>query len=203
MKNQNDCLHKLLEDQLKDLYSAENQLVKALPKMAKSASTDGLREAIESHLEETKGHVERLDEVGQQLGIRLTGKKCAGMEGLIEEGKECLEELDAGAIRDLAIVAAAQRVEHYEMAAYGNARAIAEQMGESEAVNLLQETLDEESAANEKLTQVSQSELFTEAKSCAEEGEMEEESNGRKTTSQSSRSKQNGRGSMSRSGSRR
>ena len=114
-------LDRLLEDQLKDLYSAENQLVKALPKMAKRASSGGLKEAITSHLEETKQHVERLDRIGQTLGVKLSGKKCKAMEGLIEEGAEALESDGPGPVIDAALIAAAQRVEHYEIAAYGTA----------------------------------------------------------------------------------
>ena len=115
-------IDKLLEDQLKDIFSAENQLVKALPKMAKKASAQGLKDAITSHLEETKHHVERLNEIGQSLGIKLSGKKCKAMEGLVEEGAEVLEADGAGPLIDWALIAAAQRVEHYEISAYGSAR---------------------------------------------------------------------------------
>ena len=152
---------KLLEDQLKDLYSAEGQLVKALPKMAKKASSPALKEAITSHLAETKIQVQRLDQVGQTLGIaRMSGKKCKAMEGLIEEGSEVLEAEGPGPVIDSALIAAAQRVEHYEIAAYGTARVLAEQLGHDEVVTLLQETLDEESAADEKLTSVSEDEIL-------------------------------------------
>jgi ferritin-like metal-binding protein YciE len=151
---------KLLEDQLKDLYSAENQLVKALPKMAKKASADALKEAITSHLQETKGHVERLQTIGESLGIKLTGKRCKAMEGLVEEGAEVLEAEGPGPIIDAAIIAAAQRVEHYEISAYGSARTFAEQLDHTDAVNLLQQTLDEESAADEKLTSISEQEVL-------------------------------------------
>jgi ferritin-like metal-binding protein YciE len=112
----------LFEDQLKDLHSAESQLVKALPKLAKKASSPGLKEAITGHLEETKHHVERLDEIGQALGLKLSGKKCKAMEGLIEEGAEALEAEGPGPVIDAAVIAAAQRVEHYEISAYGSAR---------------------------------------------------------------------------------
>ena len=151
---------KLLEDQLKDLYSAETQLVKALPKMAKKASSKGLKQAFTSHLEETKHHVERLDEMGQTLGIKLTGKKCKAMEGLVEEGAEVLEAEGPGPVIDAALIAAAQRVEHYEISAYGSARALAEQLGHEDVVKLLQATLDEESAADEKLTSLSEDEIL-------------------------------------------
>ncbi len=148
-------LAKLFEDQLKDLYSAETQLTKALPKMAKKSSTPELKEAILSHLEETRGQVGRLKEIGEKLGLKLTGKKCKAMEGLIEEGAEVLEAEGPGAVLDAALIAAAQRVEHYEISAYGTARTLAEHLGHEEAVELLQETLDEESAADEKLSSIS------------------------------------------------
>jgi ferritin-like metal-binding protein YciE len=153
-------VEKLLEDQLKDLYSAENQLVKALPKMAKKASSEALKEAITSHLEETKTHVDRLNKIGQILGIKLTGKRCSAMEGLVEEGAEVLEAEGPGPVIDSAIIAAAQRVEHYEISAYGSARALAHQLGHENVVSLLQETLDEESAADEKLTALSEEEIL-------------------------------------------
>jgi ferritin-like metal-binding protein YciE len=151
---------KLFEDQLKDIYNAETQLVKALPKMAKKASSEALKEAITSHLEETKHHVERLDEIGQSLGIKVTGKKCKAMEGLIEEGAEVMQAEGPSPVIDAAIIVAAQRVEHYEISAYGSARAFAQQLGHEDAVELLQETLDEESAADEKLTALSEEEIL-------------------------------------------
>jgi ferritin-like metal-binding protein YciE len=151
---------KLLEDQLKDIYSAENQLVKALPKMAKKASAPGLKKAFTSHLEETKHQVERLEEIGQALGIKLGGKKCKAMEGLVEEGAEVLEAEGPGPVIDSALIAAAQRVEHYEIAAYGSARALGEHLGHQEVVELLQETLDEESAADEKLSSLCEGEIL-------------------------------------------
>jgi ferritin-like metal-binding protein YciE len=153
-------LAKLLEDQLKDIHSAETQLVKALPKMAKKASSSGLKEAITSHLEETKHQVERLDEIARTLGIKLTGKKCKAMEGLIEEGAEVLEADGPGSVIDAALIAAAQRVEHYEISAYGSARTFAGQLGHEDVAELLQETLDEESAADEKLTSLSEEEIL-------------------------------------------
>ncbi len=159
-----DSLDKVLEDELKDLYSAENQLLKALPKMAKKASTPSLKEAFTSHLEETKGQVERLQKVGTILDIKLTGKVCKAMQGLVEEGKEVLEEdSDNKALIDVLLIGAAQRVEHYEIAGYGTARAIAEKLGQREVAQLLQETLDEESAADEKLTAISEGEVLAAA----------------------------------------
>jgi ferritin-like metal-binding protein YciE len=165
----------LLHDQLKDLYSAENQLVKALPKMAKAATDENLRGAIEQHLTETKGQVERLTRISKELGVTLNGKKCVAMEGLIEEGKEALE-LDApDPMLDLAIIGAAQKVEHYEMSAYGTARALAEHLGHTEIAALLQETLDEESAANEKLTGVTQESVLPNADEYDTDDDEEEE----------------------------
>jgi ferritin-like metal-binding protein YciE len=156
-------LAKLLEDQLKDLYSAETQLTKALPKMAKKASFDGLKQAISSHLEETKGQVERLNQIAEILGIKLSGKKCKAMEGLIEEGSEVLEAEGPEPIIDAALIAAAQRVEHYEISAYGSARALAERLEHGDIVSLLQETLEEESAADEKLSLISLEEILPNA----------------------------------------
>jgi ferritin-like metal-binding protein YciE len=156
-------LAKLLEDQLKDLYSAETQLTKALPKMAKKASFAGLKQAILDHLDETKGQVERLNQIAETLGIKLSGKKCKAMEGLIEEGSEVLEAEGPGPIIDAALIAAAQRVEHYEISAYGSARALADQLEHADVVSLLQQTLDEESAADEKLSLISLEEILPNA----------------------------------------
>jgi len=155
-----ESLKELFDEQLKDLYNAEKQLTKALPAMAKKASAASLKEAFTSHLEETNGHVQRLETVGENLEIRLAGKKCKAMEGLIEEGKEILKEKGGGAVTDAALIAAAQRVEHYEISAYGSARALAEQLGFNDAVELLQATLDEESAADEKLNAISLGEIL-------------------------------------------
>jgi ferritin-like metal-binding protein YciE len=138
-------------DELKDLYSAENQLVKALPKMAKAATSEDLRAGFEEHLEQTKVHVQRLETIFQQLGESPTGKKCKGMEGLIGEGSEAIEEHE-GALLDAALIGATQRVEHYEMAGYGTVIAFAEELGKSEHVSLLNETLEEEEETDEKLT---------------------------------------------------
>lgn len=150
-------LHELFLDQLGDLLNAENQSTKALPKMIKAAKSEELKSAIEDHLEETKNHVERLNQVAKSLGNPLPQKTCAAMKGLIEEGSELLEEQQGKNSCDAAIIAAAQKVEHYEMASYGTVRAWAEQMGHDEAVELLSETLDEESAADEKLTEIAES----------------------------------------------
>jgi ferritin-like metal-binding protein YciE len=156
-------LQDLFVDELRDLYNAENQLVKALPKMAKSASATDLQEAIEEHLEQTKNHVERLEQIFEKLEISPKGKKCLGMQGLIDEVKEVLSEGMEENVLDAAIIAAAQRVEHYEMAGYGTARTFAKMLGQKEAAQLLQETLNEESEANEKLTQLAESHINAEA----------------------------------------
>jgi ferritin-like metal-binding protein YciE len=172
-----DTLTELLKEQLQDLYSAEKQLVKALPALAKKASTPALEEAFQTHLDETKEQVQRLETIGETLGIRLAGKTCKAMEGLIEEGKEVVKEKGRTAVIDVALVGAAQRVEHYEIAAYGAARTLAEHLGHDEVTELLQKTLDEESAADEKLTEVCMNSILPEADSGAEEeeGDAEEE----------------------------
>jgi ferritin-like metal-binding protein YciE len=156
-------LEELLVDELKDLYSAENQLVKALPKMAKAASSPELRRSFERHLEVTRKQVERLDQIGESLDVRLTGKKCKGMEGLIEEGREIMsEDLDENAL-DAGLIGAAQKVEHYEIAAYGTARTHASLLGYNKAAQLLQRTLDEEAATDKKLTDLAESLINVEA----------------------------------------
>jgi ferritin-like metal-binding protein YciE len=156
-------LTQLMEDEIKDLYSAENQLLKALPKMAKKASCPTLKAAFTSHLKETEGHVARLEAIGKTLDMKLSGKKCKAMEGLIEEGKEVLEEEGAPSLIDAALIGAAQRVEHYEMAAYGSTRAMAESLNEKKVVDLLQKTLNEEGAADKKLTKIALEEVLVEA----------------------------------------
>jgi ferritin-like metal-binding protein YciE len=176
-------LRELFLDELKDLYSAESQLVKALPKMAKTATSEHLRAAFTDHLEQTRGHVNRLEQIGEQLGVKLSGKKCKAMEGLIKEGKEVIGSNGAHDIIDLALVAAAQRVEHYEISAYGSARAVAEQLGNSSAAQLLQETLDEEAAADEKLTNIAEKDLYPKANHAGrDETDVEETDVGRDIT---------------------
>ena len=149
-----DNLRKLFVEELRDLYSAENQLVKALPKMAKAASSDALRQGFEKHLEQTKGHVERLERIFQALGESPKGKTCKGMQGLIAEGSEATEEDYEGSLMDAALIGAAQRVEHYEIAGYGTVRSMAETLGEDDHVLLLEETLEEEKETDEKLTEL-------------------------------------------------
>jgi ferritin-like metal-binding protein YciE len=149
-------LKELYVDELKDLYSAENQLVKALPKMAKAASSVELRQGFEEHLEQTKVHVQRLETIFQALGESAKGKKCKGMEGLVEEGAEVMEEDFEGSLMDAALIGAAQRVEHYEIAAYGTVCAFAQELGETEQASLLTETLEEEKETDVKLSELAQ-----------------------------------------------
>ncbi|MCU1303433.1 MAG: hypothetical protein JWQ87_3717 [Candidatus Sulfotelmatobacter sp.] len=145
-------LKELYIDELKDLYNAENQLVKALPKMAKAAASEELRSGFEQHLEQTKGHVGRLEQIFESLGESPKGKKCKGMEGLVEEGSEVIDEDLEDSVKDAGLIGAAQRVEHYEIAAYGTVKAFADTLGHSEHVSLLEETLEEEKETDEKLT---------------------------------------------------
>ena len=147
-------LEDLYVDELRDLYSAENQLVKALPKMAKAASSEDLKAGFEEHLEQTEGHVERLEKIFEALDKSPKGKKCKAMEGLVEEGSEVIEEEMTPEVKDAALIAAGQRVEHYEMAGYGTVRTYAELLGYSDAAELLQSTLDEEGNTNKKLTKL-------------------------------------------------
>jgi ferritin-like metal-binding protein YciE len=171
-------LKELYVEELKDLYSAENQLVKALPKMAKAATSPELRAGFEEHLEQTKGHVQRLETIFEQLAESPKGKKCKGMEGLIEEGSEAIEEHE-GELLDAALIGAAQRVEHYEMAGYGAVSAFAKELGESEHVSLLNETLEEEKETDEKLTELA-GEINAKANRGAEQSEEDEKSAAKK-----------------------
>ena len=166
----NNGLRELYIDELKDLYSAETQLVKALPKLAKAASSEELSQGFEEHLEQTKGHVERLEKIFESLDESPKGKKCAGMEGLIKEGSEVMEEDYEGAVMDAGLIGAAQRVEHYEIAGYGTASEFATLLGEEEHASLLNQTLEEEKETDEKLT-----ELAKTINSAANEGEESEE----------------------------
>ena len=154
-----ESLQDLLVAELKDLYSAENQLVKALPKMAKAASNEKLRDGFLEHLEQTKVHVERLEQACEQLEVTPKGKKCAAMEGLIHEGSELLKEDATPQVLDAALIAAAQKVEHYEIASYGSARTFAKLLGLDNVAKLLQQTLDEEAATDKKLTKLAESEV--------------------------------------------
>jgi ferritin-like metal-binding protein YciE len=150
-------LEELFINELRDLYSAEKQIVRSLPKLAKAASTQELQKALLNHLEETKGQVERLDEIAEIVGKKLTGKTCAGMKGVLEEGSEVVEEVEKGNVRDAALIGASQRVEHYEMAGYGTARDFAKLLGLKDVADLLEQTLKEEKAADQKLTAIAKS----------------------------------------------
>jgi ferritin-like metal-binding protein YciE len=163
MASKLETLEDLYEDLLKDLYSAEKQLVKALPKMVKTAESEDLQRAFKEHLGQTEQHVERLERIFSNLGGSPRGKKCVGMEGLIEEGSELMKEDVDPDVLDAGLIAAAQKVEHYEIASYGTARAWAEKIGHNDAVRLLQQTLEEESMANEKLTELAESHINMEA----------------------------------------
>ena len=162
-------LHDLYVEELRDLYNAENQILKALPKMAKAASDESLRVAFQEHLEVTRGQVERLDRIFKQLGTRATGKKCVAMEGLIEEAKEMMGEDADPAVLDAALISAAQKVEHYEIAGYGCVRTYARLLGYEEAADLLQETLDEEGEADQALTDLAETVINIEAEEADEE----------------------------------
>ena len=163
MPEETNPLEELFVDELKDIYSAENKIVKALPKMARAASSPELKRAFERHLEETRRHIERLEQIAGELDVKLMGKKCHGMEGLIEEGKEIMEEdLEENAI-DAGLIGAAQKVEHYEIAAYGTARAHAVMLGYNKIARVLQQTLNEEGATDKKLTQIAENVINVEA----------------------------------------
>ena len=153
-------LRDLLVEQLRDLYSAETQLVEALPSMAAAASHDELRQAFEHHLQETREHVTRLDEIFGELGVAATGEMCKGMQGLIEEGRAFVTAGGDADVRDAALIAAAQRVEHYEISAYGTVRTLADQLELGHARDLLDQTLDEESAADKLLTKIATGGMF-------------------------------------------
>ena len=152
-----DNLRDLFMEELRDLYNAENQLVKALPKMAKAASDAKLKQAFTDHLEQTRGHVSRLEEIFEALDEKPEGETCQAMEGLIKEGSQFVEARGDSVVIDSGLIGAAQRVEHYEMAGYGTARSLAQRIGEEDAAELLQETLDEEGEADRLLTEIAES----------------------------------------------
>lgn len=152
-------LEELFIHNLKDIYNAEKQLVKALPKMAKAATSEKLRDGFEEHLQQTQGHVERLEQIFSALDVNGKGVKCLAMEGLVEEGAEAIHEKADDAIHDAALIAAAQKVEHYEIAAYGTLATFADRLGNSEAAELLKQTLAEEKETDEKLTELAESEI--------------------------------------------
>ena len=172
-------LKDLYIDELRDLYDAENRLVKALPKLAKQAESSELRSGIENHLEQTKGHVDRLRQIFEEMGEKPSGKKCAAMVGLIEEGEEMMDEDFEDGVKDAALISAAQRVEHYEIAAYGCVKTWAGLLGEDQAQKLLQQTLEEEKETDQKLTELAEQinvEAMSESSETSEsESELEEE----------------------------
>jgi len=165
-----NTLQDLFIHELKDLYSAETQLVKALPKMAKAATHEDLKAGFEEHLEQTREHVARLEQIAEACECKLTGHKCKAMEGLIAEGGDLISEDAEDAVRDAGLIGAAQRVEHYEIAAYGTDRALAKCLGHDDAVELLGETLEEEKATDEKLTELAESVINAEAAEAPEAG---------------------------------
>lgn len=173
-------LKKLYVDELKDLFSAENQLLKALPKMAKAASSDELRSGFEKHLEQTKGHVQRLEEIFESLDESPKGKKCVGMEGLVKEGSEVMEDGFEDAVLDSGLISAARRVEHYEMAAYGAVCEIAKVLGQTKHASLLEKTLAEEKQADEKLADIAK-EINSQANEEGSEEQQDTSGAGKKT----------------------
>ena len=164
-----DSLKDLYIDELKDLYNAENQLLKALPKMAKKASAPELKRAFQDHLVQTEGHVNRLEKIFKGLGEKPTGKTCKAMKGLVEEGKEIIEEDGDDSVLDAALIGAAQRVEHYEIAGYGVVRTFASLLGENTAVDLLQRTLNEEGETDKKLTALAETVINVDASEAEED----------------------------------
>ena len=156
-QNMDNDLHKLFLDELADIYSAEQQLTKALPKMAKAAESDELRQAFEEHLQQTEEQISRLDQVFESLGESMKRKTCKAMQGLIEEGKEVMEDQKDSSALDAALIAAAQKVEHYEIATYGTLCTWAEQMGHHDALDLLKQSIDEEETTDERLTELAES----------------------------------------------
>jgi ferritin-like metal-binding protein YciE len=170
-----DSLESLFLDELKDVYHAEKQLVKALPRMAKAASSPDLKQAFTDHLKETQGQVQRLERIFRDLDMTPRAKKCEGMAGIVEEGKAIMEEDGEEAVIDAALIAAGQRVEHYEIAAYGCLRTYAQLLGHSEAVELLEQTLQEEEAADEKLNALAEGGINQAAVAAGMEEEEEED----------------------------
>jgi ferritin-like metal-binding protein YciE len=183
-------LQDLMVENLKDLYSAESQMLKALPKVAKKVENEQLRTALEQHVRETEAHVGRLEKIFSKLGEKPTGKKCHGMEGLLEENKEMMSEDAEPEVMDAGLIVGCQKAEHYEIAAYGSAVTFAKLLGDEDSARILAQTLDEEKATDQKLTQIAESTINVEAA----EGESEEET----ASSSSSRSSSRGNGGSSR-----
>jgi len=183
----------LFVDELKDIYSAEKQAVKAFPRLAKAVHSEDLKQAMQDHLEQTKGQIERLDRIFEILEKRSAGKTCEGMKGLVEEAQSQLEEIEKGPVLDCAMIGALQRIDHYEIAAYGTAATLAEAMGQDEVKELLGETLEEEKETDERLTQVAQS---VNSEALSESGEEEgSEDDENESSSNGSRGKSSSRGS--------
>jgi ferritin-like metal-binding protein YciE len=176
----------LFIDELKDIYSAEKQAVRIYPRLAKTVTSPELKEALQAHLEETKGQIERLDSVFELLEKRAGGKTCEGMKGLIEEGQQHAEEIEEGAVRDAALIGAAQRMEHYEIAAYGTVIAFAKAKGQQDIVRLLSETLEQEKATDKKLTELSEL-INSQSLSESEQAEQEEASSKHKATAKAAK----------------
>ncbi|MFN8489305.1 MAG: ferritin-like domain-containing protein [Caldilineaceae bacterium] len=160
MGTQISSMEDLFVDQLRDLYSAEDQIIQALPQMAQAANSSELKTAFQQHLEQTRTHKQRLDRIFSTLNMSSSGQKCEGMEGLLKEGQEALQLSSDSLVKDAALIAAAQRVEHYEMAGYGTVRTFADQLGHSDAKDLLQQTLNEEGEADKKLTSLAEGGMF-------------------------------------------
>lgn len=193
-----DSLEPLMIAELRDLLDAEKQVSRALPKMAKAASSEQLKAAFEEHLEQTRGQMERLTQVFDQIGERPRGKKCEAMESLIEEGEDMMAEAEEGPTRDALLIAAAQKVEHYEMAAYGTVRTYANLLGHSEAAELLEQTLDQEKLTDQRLTEIAESVSNPQAAGRAAGGERGRPAGGRgRTTAASERSSGTGRANAS------
>lgn len=198
-----DSIETLLGEQLKDVYSAEKQLTKALPKMAKSVSNQTLKEAFSANLSETEAQIRRLERIAEMLGIKLSGKKCKAMEGLIEEAQEALDADGDENLVDASIIAAAQRAGHYEISAYGSAIALAEKAGMQEVVELLRQSEEEESATDEKLSSICEDELLAEFEASSQKESEEEDKrelkSGRRKTSESNRQHGQNRGMSAKS----
>jgi ferritin-like metal-binding protein YciE len=186
-------LQESLLDEIRDLYHAEKQLVKALPKMAKAAAHEDLREAFEAHLEETREQVSRLEDVFAAMGEKVRAKPCHGMMGIIEESSEKMQELEKGSVLDAVLIAGAQRVEHYEIGSYGTAAAWARLLGMDEVVSLLEQTLEEEKATDKKLTALAEQEVNLSAASEGREEEQEEEEEAPRPSRRRSSSRGTGR----------
>ena len=192
-----DSLEPLMIEELRDLLDAEKQVTRALPKMVKAASSEELRSALEEHLEQTNQQLERLNQVFEHIGERPRGKKCVAMQSIIEEGEQMVEEAEEGPTRDALLISSAQKVEHYEMAAYGTARTFANLLGHNEAADLLEQTLEQEKWTDQRLTQIAESVSNPQAAERDRGGEGRRQAVGRRAMSASDRSMSSGRGKAS------